>query len=651
MDNLTIVIPFFNGHSTIHQLLDGIPSDLPVVVVDDHSERPFSSERPNVTVLRPPQKGYFSGAVNAGIRATRTDVLVLNQDVVLEGVAWADLLSVNRGKYGVIGDGVFNHPAWPLGYVQGTFMYMSREAINAVGGFRADEYPLWGSTCEWQLRICRKGFEALPLKSVPGFTHLRGEKRYGSAISSALATEPKNQRWFIQTPPKVSVIINCYNYGRYLTDAVHSLIGGPTSLGEHPGQSYGSFEVIIVNDASQDETREVGEHLATVNAWSGVRYVELPPANHPDGLPNNGTSAANNAGIRAAYGRNIAILCADDMMAEGRLEALLRAQEANPHSIIYDDIQEFANGTYTQKRQMAEYDFEKLLQRNSIHAGIMFPKQAWQEIGGYPEIMRYGREDWAVNVAFGQKGWCGVRVPEFGYLYRREGQGRSYRNTSPVWHEKFTEQLYSLFPGLYRGDRPMGCCGSKRTRSAASNQAGASRSANMEMLGQDGMEILEYTGGNAGTQQFVGPVSGKVYVFGGRRKRGYVDRRDVYPPTGKGLREIYGVFRVVAPEAVKPQEPDVAKKTAEFVNPVVEEPVTPVDAPAVELAADIVVEETAKAVVTPDINALTASEVQVLLEGDLTVEQLNTMLTAEQDGKNRKTVIASINGAIAAKSA
>lgn len=639
MDNLTVVIPFFNGHSTIHQLLDGISEGMPVVVVDDHSERPFSSERPNVTVLRPPQKGYFSGAVNAGIRATQTDVLVLNQDIVLEGVAWLDLLSENRGRYGVIGEGVFNHPAWPLGYVQGTFMYMSREAINAVGGFRADEYPLWGSTCEWQLRICRKGFEALPLKFVPGFTHLRGEKRYGSAISSALATEPENQRWFIQTPPKVSVIINCYNYGRYLTDAVHSLIGGPTSLGEHPGQTYGSFEVIIVNDASQDETREVGKYLATVNAWSGVRYIELPPANHPDGLPNNGTPVANNAGILAAYGRNIAILCADDMMAKGRLKTLLKAQEANPHSIIYDDIQEFANGVFTTKRQMAEYDFEQLLYRNSIHAGIMFPKQAWQEIGGYPEIMRYGREDWAVNVAFGQKGWCGVRVPEFGYLYRREGQGRSYRNTSPVWHEKFTEQLYSLFPGLYKGDRPMGCCGSKRTRSsAASNQAGATRSANMEMLGQDGMEILEYTGGNAGTQQFVGPVSGKVYVFGGRRKRGYVDRRDVYPPAGKGLREIYGVFRVVPAEAVKPQDVDVSQKTAGVINPVV------------ELVAEVV-EKTAEAVGTPDPNTLTASEVQVLLEGDLTIEQLNGLLTAEQGGKNRKTVIASINGAIAAKNA
>ncbi len=46
---------------------------------------------------------------------------------------------------------------------------------------------------------------------------------------------------------------------------------------------------------------------------------------------------------------------------------------------------------------MPEYDFEKLLIKNHVHAGILFPRQAWKETGGYPETMREGREDWAMK--------------------------------------------------------------------------------------------------------------------------------------------------------------------------------------------------------------------------------------------------------------
>ena len=35
MDNLTLVIPFFNGHEYIYNLLSDIPAEMPVVIVDD----------------------------------------------------------------------------------------------------------------------------------------------------------------------------------------------------------------------------------------------------------------------------------------------------------------------------------------------------------------------------------------------------------------------------------------------------------------------------------------------------------------------------------------------------------------------------------------------------------------------------------------
>src|SRR6185503_20549111 len=107
---------------------------------------------------------------------------------------------------------------WPKGYVQGTFMFMRRDALEKIGGLNAVDYPLWGATAEWQLRACRAGFEALPLDSIPGFEHARGQAPYGSSIKATLEAEPAKRATFIRTPPEISVIIPSYNYGRYLRD-------------------------------------------------------------------------------------------------------------------------------------------------------------------------------------------------------------------------------------------------------------------------------------------------------------------------------------------------------------------------------------------------------------------------------------------------
>lgn len=125
--------------------LDCIPDTLPVVVVDDLSDVPFSSYRANVTVLRLDKKGYFAGAVNAGISATRTDVLILNQDVTLTGTAWLDLLAEKRSHYAMIGERITgDHPSFPHGYIHGTFLFLRRDAIESVGLLNGVGLPLVG---------------------------------------------------------------------------------------------------------------------------------------------------------------------------------------------------------------------------------------------------------------------------------------------------------------------------------------------------------------------------------------------------------------------------------------------------------------------------------------------------------------------------
>lgn len=526
----TVLIPFRNGYETLGRLLDSLPDDLPILIVDDRSDPPLrvdtdDIERAHVRVLRLNDRGYFSGAVNAGMAAIDGDALILNQDVWLDGEAWRAWIAQQiAAGYGAFGHGQMKHPAWPAGYIQGQFMFVTRAAWDATGPFNARDYPLWGATAEWQVRAARRGIKVNPVASVPGLNHARAQGvAFGASIAAALDDEPAKREWMIRTPPLVSVIITSKSYGRYLPDAIASLVGGETSLGAHPGQTLQSFEAIIVDDGSKDETAEVGRALA--DPMKAIRYIRRNES--------GGTPAANNTGIRASYGHFITILCADDMREPGSLEALYRVVDADPKAVAYDDILEFAHGKRAQHRQLGEYGFPSLVKKNMMHAGIMFHRRAFDETGGYHESMREGREDWQFNVALGLRGYCGRRVPQFGYLYRREGQNRSLTNAGREWFEAFRGQLRGIFGTgvIDQGVYPMGCCGGGQQSAPANGGGGEGFYSSMvhpEEMGTQGMVNLRYLGGNAGEEDWYGaPPARRRYKFGGSRVTGFVDARDV----------------------------------------------------------------------------------------------------------------------------
>ena len=86
----------------------------------------------------------------------------------------------------------------------------------------------------------------------------------------------------------VSIIIPCYNQGQFLAEAIQSVLN----------QDYQEKEIIVVNDGSLDNTREVAQAFG-----DSIRYVEQT---------NKGLSSARNAGIRIARGEYIAFLDSDD---------------------------------------------------------------------------------------------------------------------------------------------------------------------------------------------------------------------------------------------------------------------------------------------------------------------------------------------------
>jgi len=647
---LTILIPFFNGYETIERLIESISPSLPILIVDDLSDKPLTHQHlgdvdgRKIQIVRPQEKGYFTGAVNVGLQQTHTDVLILNQDAYFMDSSWLEMLKREREKHDMIGEGILGqHPAYPQGYVHGTFLYLSRKLISQVGLMDAENFPLWGSTCEYQLRARRKDFSVYALSKVPGFIHdhhKRGrDDRYGTAITEVIKREPNKFKTFIKTPPTISVVVGTYNHGRYLPSLVHSLIGGPTDLGPTEGQTFQAFELIIVDDGSTDDTPEI---MAKYHDPSkGIWYIR-----HEE---NKGLPHALNTAVEASHGHYITVLGADDMMSSGRLEVMLKfLEERKGEKIVAcDDMLWFRNGAFKQDGKgnnviwkMPTYSFRNLIDANNMHAGIMYPKQAWVEAQGYNVAMRDGREDWAFNVALGLAGWCGKRINYPGYLYRRDGQNRTLQNTTPEQRKIFAEQIKRLYPQAYDSKRwPVACCGNREVPKIFS------KNGDSQMVGNQGFTYIQYTGNNMGVTQWRAPVSNKIYFFGGKRshKEGYIDARD-----WEWFDERYDGVKLFK------QVPDPNQVTIPEPEPIAEvvpSPVMPTGRVEVEETLFVTQEQPVsygRAYVLIDPNNFTNMKrlEKHFREMNYTLDDLLEIQQMERDGKNRKGMGKAIQKAI-----
>ena len=99
----------------------------------------------------------------------------------------------------------------------------------------------------------------------------------------------------------ISVIINNYNYAQYLGQAIESVLN----------QTYNNFELIIVDDGSSDNSREVAESFSDCR----IRCMFKE---------NGGQASAFNAGYEASRGDIICFLDSDDWWKQEKLEQVIK---------------------------------------------------------------------------------------------------------------------------------------------------------------------------------------------------------------------------------------------------------------------------------------------------------------------------------------
>ena len=127
--------------------------------------------------------------------------------------------------------------------------------------------------------------------------------------------------------PEVSVVSAVYNCAPYIADAIRSL----------QYQTLDSWELLLVDDASSDDTVAIAEAMAREDAR--IRIIRREK--------NGGPAAARNAGIAEARGRWISVFDADDLMSKTRLHVLVRRATADYAAVVADNLLVFTGSTLT----------------------------------------------------------------------------------------------------------------------------------------------------------------------------------------------------------------------------------------------------------------------------------------------------------------
>lgn len=227
--------------------------------------------------------------------------------------------------------------------------------------------------------------------------------------------------------PRVSVVVPCYNQGRWLDEAVDSALA----------QTFTDIEVLVVDDGSTDpETRRL------LDGYRRPKTRVLRGENR--GLP-----AARNAGIRAAAGEFICCLDADDILEPSLLEKSVAVLDARPEvTFVSHWLRTFGDESWDWTP--ARCDFPALLDANTVNGAAPVRRQAVLDAGLFDESMRDGCEDWDLWITLVERGAVGTILPEFLFRYRRRADSMSRAMARAGGNVDLYERLARKHEAAYR---------------------------------------------------------------------------------------------------------------------------------------------------------------------------------------------------------
>lgn len=239
-------------------------------------------------------------------------------------------------------------------------------------------------------------------------------------------------------PELVSIIMPSYNTGKYIAESIKSVIA----------QTYTDWELIIVDDASTDNTDEVVKmftELAEVNSAkagisSKIRYLKNDHR--------SGAAVSRNRALREVRGKWIAFLDSDDLWAPDKLEKQIAFMKKNGYAFTYTCygiIDEDGNPTGIFVGGPAH--ISKIGMFNYCWPGCLTVMYDREVVGDIQIADIKKNNDYAMWFKVVHKSLCHL-LPESLANYRKRGgsiSGHSYL-TLIKWHYKLYREAEMLNP-------------------------------------------------------------------------------------------------------------------------------------------------------------------------------------------------------------
>jgi teichuronic acid biosynthesis glycosyltransferase TuaG len=213
--------------------------------------------------------------------------------------------------------------------------------------------------------------------------------------------------------PLVSVIIPSHNHEKFVSEAIESVLG----------QDFDDLELIIVDDASTDASKQIIQKYEEEDARVRLILHET----------NRGISKTMNDGIAIAQGKYLAYIASDDVWKKDKLTKQLAVLESNEDLIVYTEaevidesgqpvgstLSELSGGVSVKKSGDI---FHEILERCPLCGSTLFHKR--EDLGGirFDERLKYVN-DWKIKLELAAK-------YEFFYIEEPLAQYRIHANNT-----------------------------------------------------------------------------------------------------------------------------------------------------------------------------------------------------------------------------
>ncbi len=232
--------------------------------------------------------------------------------------------------------------------------------------------------------------------------------------------------------PLISVVIPCFNYGKYIRDALESV----------SSQTFGNYEIIIVDGGSTDQ--ETVAELKSISMPKTSVYFR-------EGRHMVGDN--RNFAIEKAMGKYICCLDADDKLSPTYLEKALFFAETYNYDIVYPWVQCTENMSHVWAPN--ETSFYWCAKGATIPTVALFKREAWARVGGYRD-WGFGKEhvpeDWDFWTRMLGHSFRAKVLPEPLMLYRVHGEGLTAQNRMNLRNQrkKIASSNRDLFSRSYK---------------------------------------------------------------------------------------------------------------------------------------------------------------------------------------------------------